>query len=294
MSHAVPTLFDIVYGLADELGLLQYGIATGGTTSTLLDSDLTLGDFQDDTWQRGTAFITYDAGGSNAAPEGEMSEITAYTDSSGTLASVWTAAPAAGDHYAIGAPDWELSDLIRIVNHAFVRMGPVPQLDTSLSTVANVTEYTLPAAVRGTLRRVYIDQYTTTDNTRPQEISNWDREAALNAGELIFPVQPATGRVISLRYMAPHPQLDLQGDLLSSFVPLRRIISEATFLALRSRNRQGSDNDLKAAFNDAADDVEQARKMFPILDIGLPFKPILRGKRKGDRRRKYGRFFTGS
>ena len=274
MTAAVPTLFDIVLGTMDELGLVVYGTATGGATTTLIDTSLT--GKKDDTYKGGTAFLTYDKAGLLAAPEGEFSEVSAYTDSTGTLATVWTAAPVAGDFYALAMPDWTLDEMIGLVNRALVRMGPVPQEDTSLTAAANTTEYTLPAATRGGLRRVYVDLYSTTSDTRPQELTDW---RAPTGSTVIFRSQPSTG-ALTLIYMAPHAAMDVYTDTLSNYVPLRRIIAETTFLALRTRARQGGDREVKQAFNDAADDLAAARKQFPIYDPGTPFKPILKGKRR--------------
>jgi len=287
MSSAVPTLFEIVLGTLDELGQVVYGMATDGATTTLIDSGLT--GKKDDIYKGGTAFLTYDAGAASAAPEGEFAEVTAYADSTGTLTTVWTVAPVAGDFYALAMPDWSLDEMIGLVNRALVRMGPVPQEDTSLTTAASTTEYTLPAATRGGLRRVYMDLYASGTDSRPQELTDWVKPTG---SVLRFRTQPASGNTLLLVYMAPHAALDLFDDTLSPYVPLRRIIAETTFLALRTRARQGGDRDIKQAFNDAADDLEVARKMFPIYDPGTPFKPILKGKRRGDRRRKYGQYYT--
>ena len=185
--------------------------------------------------------------------------------------------------------DWTLDEMIGLVNRALLRMGPVPLEDTSLTTAASTTEYTLPAAVRGTLRRVYMDLYSAGVDSRPQELTDWVHPTGTT---LRFRTQPATGNTLTLVYMAPHPALDLYGDTLSNYVPLRRIIAETAFVALRIRAREGGA--VEGAFNDAADEVKLARKQFPIYDPGTPFKPIMKGKRRHDRRRKYGQFWTGT
>ena len=289
MTASVPTLFDIVLGTLDELGQVIYGTATGGSTTTLIDTDFDEED--DDVYNKGTAFITYDLAGAGGAPENEFAEVTDYENSTGTLTTVWTVAPVSGDHYALAMPDWTLDEIIGLVNRALVRMGPVPQEDTSLTTAASTTEYTLPAAVRGGLRRVYMDLYTAGVDSRPQQLTDW---VPPTGTILRFRTQPASGNTLTLVYMAPHAAMNVATDTLSNYVPLRRIIAETAFLALRASARRGADDNIKMAFNDAANEVELARKTFPIYDPGTPFKPILKGKRKGDRRRKYGQYYTGS
>lgn len=85
-------------------GFGEYGIATGGSTSTIVDttelqSSIYPTDFYKGQWAR----ISYDAGGAGAAPETEIRVVTASTPSTGTLAvnPVYSAAPAAGDYYQL-------------------------------------------------------------------------------------------------------------------------------------------------------------------------------------------------
>lgn len=286
MTASNPTLFDIVLALADELGIMQYGTATGGSTSTLVDSGLG-GD--DATWKGGTAFLTYDAGGASAAPEGQYAEVTAYTASSGTLTTSWTVAPASGDYYGLAGKDWTIDDLRGAVNRALVDMGPVPQIDSSLTVAAGQTEYTLPAAARGDrVRRVYLHQYSDSDDPRPMELTNWRTENTL----LIFRDQPPALDTLDVIYMAPHAALNVYSDSLSVYVPLRRLVVEAAFHAMRNRVRQGADRETVQHFNDAGVERVEARKMFPIWDPGRPYMPILSGKRRYGRRRRYGPFYV--
>ena len=89
-----------------ETGLGDYGTATGGSTSTIVDttklqSTAYSGDVNPGAWAR----ISYDVGGAAAAPEGEIRGITStgYAPSTGTLtvSPVFTAAPASGDKYQL-------------------------------------------------------------------------------------------------------------------------------------------------------------------------------------------------
>ena len=79
MSLAAPTLFDILLRLFDDLGEMKYGIATGGSTTTLVDSGI---GGKDDDWKGGTVFVVT-AGA--AVPEGEFAEVTGYATATGTL-----------------------------------------------------------------------------------------------------------------------------------------------------------------------------------------------------------------
>ncbi|GAG03711.1 unnamed protein product, partial [marine sediment metagenome] len=82
MSLAAPNLNDILLNLFDELGELKYGVATGGSVTTLADTGI-LG--SDDDWNQGTVFVVEADG---EAPEGEFAEVTDYTTADGVLTFV--------------------------------------------------------------------------------------------------------------------------------------------------------------------------------------------------------------
>ena len=142
MSYTLSTLLVDVYG---ELGQLTVSTATGGTTSTIVDSKQgdQHGDEDSIMW---SAFIIEDAGGESAAPEGEMALVTSYTDSTGTFtsaASSWTVAPATGDIYAWANDFYPYYDTIRALNRGLKALGEIPLVDTTtLDVVAGQTEYT--------------------------------------------------------------------------------------------------------------------------------------------------------
>jgi hypothetical protein len=60
-----------------ELGQLQVATATGGNTTTVVDTKLA-GMGQDDDWKGGAVIVLQDAGGAGAAPEGGNTEIRKF------------------------------------------------------------------------------------------------------------------------------------------------------------------------------------------------------------------------
>ena len=256
-------------GCFEELGQLVSGVATGGSTSTLVDSGLK---GRDDDWLRGTAFLTYDAGGAGAAPEGQFSEVTSYARATGTLTTTWTVAPASGDYYSIATKRWGTDDLRQIVNRALVRLGDIPKIDTSITTSAGVTEYALPAGFKTKLRRVYLQRRTTSDGEEPEEMTDWYVENDM----LIFRRRPET-KVLRLLAMGPHARLNLYGDALDPSVHINRIVAEAAYTALRweMRSTEGEDRSQIQALNDAAEYRDAMRRAHPLGDPGTPFKPLL-------------------
>ena len=286
MSLAAPTLFDILLGLFDELGELKYGIATGGTTTTLVDSGI---GGSDGDWDNGTVFVVK-AGA--AAPEGEFAEVTSYTTAAGTLTvpssgiNGLSAAPAALDEYALASNKYPLDKARGLVNRALVRMGGVPKTDVTLTAATSTTEYTIPAAARAELRRVYIDQSSTSNNERPVEQTTWRQEGS----SLIFRRQPLAG-IITLVYMGPHDRLVDHDDTLDANVTLNRAVAEAFYIATTDplRRIEGPGAAINRQLEDAREELKMARGKYPIWDPGTPFKPILSG-RKGKRRRRRGRY----
>ncbi len=87
-----------------ETGLGDYGTATGGSTSTIVDTGrLKSSQYADKDWEGGWARVSKDAGGAQAAPEGEISPITTYAPSTGTITvnPNFTQAPVSTDEYEL-------------------------------------------------------------------------------------------------------------------------------------------------------------------------------------------------
>jgi len=87
-----------------ETGIGQSGTATGGSTTTIVDTGrLQSTQYNSDDWVGGWARIAYDSGGAAAAPETEMRPITTYAPSTGTITvnPAFSAAPASGDTYQL-------------------------------------------------------------------------------------------------------------------------------------------------------------------------------------------------
>ena len=267
----------------DELGGLKYGLATGGSSTTLVDSGL---GGSDDDWNGGTVLITEADG---AAPEGEFAEITDYATGTGTLTfsssgiNGLSSAPAAADEYALASSKYKPDKMRGVINRALSKLD-VPNVDESLTTAANTKEYTCPAAARQGLRRVFIAQVSTANNEGWVEMTNWRLEGT----QLIFRSQPVTSKTIKLVYMGPHTRLAAYSDTLNAFVPINRIVAEAYFLAdvERIRRKGGRSVSMKRKLDDAKEDLMSARKDWPITDPGTPFKPILSGKRGRNQRRR--------
>lgn len=238
-------LFDLTYRVAREVGIVEEGTATGGSTTTILDTNNRTE--VDDYWNSGTAWIIYDAGGAGAAPQGQYSVISdfAYTGGVVTLRSTLTAAVVASDRYAVARKRFPLNVIIQKINQALTLIGPTVVTDiTSITTAANQTEYSLPNAVLD-LREVYIqgDDDDANDN-RWLKVYNWSVQvtATGTADLLILPYQYASGYDLKLVYVGPHAELAIYTDKLAESIPLELVVCLAAKLCLEWwRSEHGGD-----------------------------------------------------
>ena len=263
------TLHDLTYRTAREMGIVFESAATGGSTTTIVDTVMLTQ--ADDYWNQGVAWILYDAGGAAAAPQGEYKVISdfANTGDTITLASAVSAAVAAGDRYAVcrnqGSFGW-LGILIQKVNQALQDIGPVPAVDTSLTTAANQTEYTIPIAVKGQLLRVEIQTNVDTDDNQYHTVSFTVKptSTAGSTDTLVLDNQPASGYTLKLTYLAVHPELAIYSDKMSEYIPIERVIFAAardSWRHLRDWTGLGTWDD---KIQELSDKAERAKLDYPI------------------------------
>lgn len=195
-------------------------LATNGSTTTVVDTKLAdeLADSnEDDIFNGGTVIVLEDTAG--AAPEGEFSRVTDYVASTTTLtfSPALTAAPGSGDRVIIAPPDFPLYDMIEVTNDSLKYLTRVPRYDTSITTAANQTEYTLPVALKGRqLLGIEIQGILTDANDnrwQPLPRARWriGYAAAGSTGTLILP-QLASGYTVRVAYMAEHARVDAYDD----------------------------------------------------------------------------------
>jgi len=235
------TLGQITHMVARELQILSDGIATGGTTSQIADTNLRTE--ANDYWNKGCAWIWYDAGGAGAAPEYEFSVISDFATTGGiiSLRNSLTAAVAAGDKYSvckkIADTTW-LDMIIQKVNQALIELGPIPQADTTTLTIAaNQTEYSLPITANMDIRRVSLQQTIDADDNAWQEIFNWYKIPATpgNSATLVLPWQEYAGYDLMLEYLDYHPEMQVATDVMSDHVPVERVVYPAALECARWR-----------------------------------------------------------
>jgi len=146
---AEKTRADLVEEVARRFGHYKSGTATGGSTTTVIDTGILYA--PDDYWVGHYVYILEDAGGAGAAPEGEERPVTDYDQSTATLTvdPAFSAAVGAGDTYEVLAV--RRGDVTAAINGAIRAAGETwlkHVVDTTTLTIADDDyDYDLPAAV---------------------------------------------------------------------------------------------------------------------------------------------------
>lgn len=240
------TLFDVAYRAARELGICIEGTATGGSTTTTIDTVYLQDRYDNDWFNAGEMFLLYDAGGAGGAPQGEWARITDFVMATGVVThSAVTVAVAAGDRYALIDSEYTLDVLIANIN-AVLQELMIPTVDTtSLETDNDVTEYTLPAGVLDRSIKVWIQRNSTTSHNLWMEYHDWyiAETATGTAKKLIFRTQPPEPWDLKLEYWLPHTPLYARTDKLNEALNINRVCAEAALKCLQWKQAQKSQVD---------------------------------------------------
>lgn len=251
-------------------------LATGGSTTTVIDTKLAdeLADGnEDDLFNGGTVIVIEDAGGANAAPEGEFSRITDYVASTTTItfSPAVTSAVASGDRVIIAPPDFPLYDVIEIVNDALKNLGDIPVPNTSITTTASQTEYTLPLALKGKQILDVLVQTNTSDadDNGYVPVPNWKIIPALPGSTGLFVIpQYAAGYTVKIIYQGLHPRVDVFDDYISEYLHPELVHSAVFAQAIQWKNDAGllaggADNATLALEQKAWSQFDRAKILHP-------------------------------
>src|SRR5574341_992969 len=253
------TLFDLTLDLARLLETVSEGVATGGDADTLLDRVERLE--ADDYWNGGTVWITYDAGGAGAAPQGEYGYVSDFFQTGGNVSirTALSAAIAASDRYAIATLRYPLQLLIQKVNET---LDVIEKTDTTTITIASSQlEYTLPTDCRE-LKQVWLQ--TDADVNDWQQVHDWykQKSATGSADKLVFRRQHVAGYAVKLVYEPYHAYLRIATDKLDDGISSRQVIHDAAVRCVLWRkakvgNSDLSVNDLLNFYQNLASQVRQ-------------------------------------
>jgi hypothetical protein len=258
-----------------ELGFSIDILATGGTTTTIIDTNSQYS--ADDALIGGTAIVVRDGGGSGAAPEGEMQRISDYValTTTFTVGSAFSQAVASGDAVLLATPRIKLPQMRQAVNDGLADLGTVSLVDTSLSSAAAQTEYALPVGLKiKRLIDVQVQGITTDSNdNRYYSIIGQSRyvpAAPGSTGLLILPQLPS-GRTIKIIYEGVHPTLFAYSDVISETIQEELAVAAAINKALTwyvsKRGDSALDTFVIQRWNDAKNMLQQQKSEKPIYRV---------------------------
>ena len=232
------TLYDIVQRVAREIGVLIEGTATGGSSTTIIDTVYLANRYGDDHFNAGQGLVLYDAAGAAAAPQGEWGRITDFVSSTGVVTiTALTTAVAAGDRYGLIEPRFTLDDIIQAINRALGET-PIENTDiTSVTTDSETLEYSLPTTIIDQNIEVWIQRVTDDANANYWiRYDDWyiQSTATGTAKLLVFRSQPDYDYALKLVYRTYHPPLYARTDKLNEAIDVNRIAMEAAYKCLEA------------------------------------------------------------
>jgi len=199
----MTTLADVMLDVAEILGGVRVGTATGGTTVTLIDTNRTE---PAEYWQDGTLFLligTY---------SGVASRISAYSENTITVPTSVGGAIVAGVQYAVAPPKYSFDQMQIAIQRALDEIGESVVTDATLSVTASTNSYTLPTGVSNLLR---VEIATSADAPYGYQPSYYWEE---NGGYLYFDPNKApstAGMKIRLWYRGSHAAASLYSTVIS-------------------------------------------------------------------------------
>lgn len=228
------TLFDLVWKCMIELGTARTGVATGGSTTTLIDTNA-LKLIDNDYYNEGSLFILNDMSGDEN--DKAFSKITDFNSTTKTITvqDAFAAAVASSDVYGVANRRFPLHLIIEKINNALYMDGYIPGEDTSLTTVADQREYTLPVQVSRDLRQVLHQTDKDTDSNKWIPVVNWDIKAtATGTGNtLMLAYDLPAGYALWLRYAKQHGEIRSASSELDEVIHPNRIVYPACAEMLR-------------------------------------------------------------
>jgi len=239
------TLFEMIAKSYLRLGQMVVRQATGGSTSTVVDSGIA-NEGRDNDYKGAPVFIMEaDA----AAPEGEFSQCSASTNSTGTItvSPAFTIAPASGDRYGLGTILIPLWTAIDVANDALRQIGDIPIVDSSTTTAAAQRQYSVPlVAKRRKPFRVEINISDASNDTNRVAIPDWDwiPATAGSTGTIQLRRQPIVGQTLYIWYQGVHPTVGLATDIIAEVIEPELAIAacSASLAAWANRRQQGQDD----------------------------------------------------
>jgi hypothetical protein len=218
------TVGEMLYLMARKLRRMRNGTATGGSTTTLVDSAM---NEPDEFFNEGVIFFL------SGTLAGKTATITSYDLTTTTFTfATQTAALAAGVRYAVIEPVYNREMLITALNEALADLGAVPQYDSTLTTVLDQEEYTLPTGVHHIKSVQFAGNTAGTFWQDPYRL--WKEiDGSLYLDTWYLPT--VAGLPIRLKYDAPHAEVSADSDAIADAIHPDLLAWKAVEQAARGR-----------------------------------------------------------
>lgn len=237
----MATLIEAALRVVKRVGPVYYGTATGGSTTTLID---TLNTEQQGYFDDGVIWLLT---GSNP---GEWVDVLSFGNGTFTFKSAVTPTIAAGDKYAcITQKYWGRMDLRSAVNEACKSISKIFTSDATLVVVADQEEYTLPTGVSD-VRRVEVAENATSPYSYTTNAYWKEDNGTLRFHPDHIPDQ-AAGNKIRVWYAATHPDLDDTTSLYWSIDDMQW--AAVLYLLQQNKIAMNSDNEWVQGMMDKAE-----------------------------------------
>lgn len=235
---------NLVQNILSELGQLEpiFGLfdATGGSATTFVNTNFGNPENppEQDSFKNYLAIVVRDAAGAGASPEGRWAACSAYADATytGTIATV-TDAITSGDTIMLAKQDkFPLSQIMFAMNRGLESLGDLPlNADTSLTTVSEQTEYSIPVAVKRGLKQIWIDY----NDGVPVLVTDSRNEltGTGTASTLFIPATDA-GYTLRLVYDGVHPVISAYNSTINEYVHPRVATCASIIKLLEWYNRR--------------------------------------------------------
>lgn len=241
-------LSELTYMTARLIGgnvLQEAFVTTTGNTTTFTDTYRPSNEAAD-YWNEGTVWILQTVDG--AAPQWESSIIRDYDGAGLFTFDAMTAGVEVNDKYAVCKRRYQRHILIQYVNQALQELGPVARTDTSLTTVEDQTEYTLPIGANPDLTQVWLQ--TNKDDSNDNKwvkLTGWEviHGDPSTGDTLWFNQQYSAGYTIRLDYNDRHAQLFDDSDRMQEDIPVERVIYPAALYCLKWYRDKTRTNDFR-------------------------------------------------
>jgi len=259
------TLGDLLRDVYTELGQLAASVATGGSTSTLVDATQA-GKHGDGAWVGG-ALLMIEAGGE--APEGEYQRISGYMDSSGSFSveTDFSAAVESGDSYGLVSAYYPLHTMVELCNAALRGLGDLALVET-VELEGEGSERSVPVTWKRRRPLLVEVQREAGDESEWERVYDWEYVPAApgESGALSFHTPPPAGRLVRAWYVDAHPRLREHDDVVAETIAPELAAMAGVERALRWQNARlaGGDPYLLQRWGEAKAELGSVRLQFPV------------------------------